>query len=66
MITTDEISILEGVYGGLNEKAIEVELSALLEILPRTRKRIDAYTGLIKRLKAERNCELMIKSRKTK
>ena len=66
VISTVEISILEGVYGDLNEKAIEVELSALLEILPRARRRIDAYNGLTKRLKAERNCVLIIKSRKTK
>lgn len=66
VMTTDEILILEGIYGDLNERAIEVELSALLEILPRTRRRIDAYNGLVKRLKAERNCELIIKSRKTK
>lgn len=66
VITTDEITILEGIYGDLNEKDIEVELSALLEILPRTRRRIDAYTALVKNLKAEKDCDLSIKSRKSK
>lgn len=63
---TDEISILEGSFGDLQGKTIEVELSALLEILPRKRRRIDAYNSLIRILKAEKDCVLTIKSRKTK
>lgn len=64
--STDDISVLEAVYGVLQGKTIEVELSALLEILPRKRKRIDAYNSLVRMLKAEKDCTLTIKSRKTK
>lgn len=62
----DEIMTLERIFGNLQGKKLEVELSRLLEILPRKRRRIDAYSALVKRLKAERDCDLIIKSRKTK
>ncbi len=62
----DEIKILERIFGNVQGKTIETELPRLLEILPRKRRRIDAYSALIKRLKAEKDCDLIIKSRKSK
>ena len=43
---------------------IEIELSELLEILPRERRRKDAYNKLVKFLADEMNVQLTIKSRK--
>ena len=45
---------------------IEIELSELLEILPRERRRKDAYTGLVSHLKREYGITLKITSNKTK
>ena len=42
---------------------IEIELSELLEILPRERRRKDAYNRLVKFLAEEMNVQLTIKSR---
>lgn len=42
---------------------IEIELSELLEILPRERRRKDAYDKLVKFLADEMKIKLMIKSR---
>lgn len=42
--------------------SVEVSLSELLGILPRKRRRTDAYDALIKYLKDERNINLKIKS----
>ena len=42
---------------------IEIELSELLEILPRERRRKDAYDKLVKFLADEMNIKLNIKSR---
>ena len=42
---------------------IEIELSELLEILPRERRRKDAYDKLVKFLADEMNIQLTIKSR---
>ena len=42
---------------------IEIELSELLEILPRVRRRKDAYNRLVKFLAEEMNVQLTIKSR---
>ena len=42
---------------------IEIELSELLEILPRERRRKDAYNRLVKFLAEEMNLQLTIKSR---
>mgnify|MGYP007037232876 FL=1 len=42
---------------------IEIELSELLEILPRERRRKDAYDKLVKFLAEEMNVKLNIKSR---
>ena len=43
---------------------IEIELSELLEILPRERRRKDAYDKLVKFLADEMKITLMIKSRR--
>ena len=43
---------------------IEIELSELLEILPRERRRKDSYDKLVKFLAEEMNVQLTIKSRK--
>jgi hypothetical protein len=61
-----EIKELEGVYGELNNKTITVELQDLLALIPRERKRIDAYRGLVSTLKKDLGCTLNITSRKTK
>ena len=45
---------------------IEIELSELLEILPRERRRKDAYDKLVKFLADEMNIKLTIKSRRSK
>ncbi len=42
---------------------IEIELSELLEILPRERRRKDAYDKLVRFLAEEMNVQLTIKSR---
>ena len=62
----DDIERLES-YCGVELKSglcIEIELSELLEILPRERRRKDAYNRLVKFLAEEMNVQLTIKSRK--
>ncbi len=62
----DEIKRLEAKYGPLIEgQHLTVQLQDLLVLLPRARRRIDAYNGLVKEL-ANRGVTLTIKSRKTK
>ena len=61
----DDIERLES-YCGVELKSgfcIEIELSELLEILPRERRRKDSYDKLVKFLAEEMNIKLMIKSR---
>ena len=61
----DDIERLES-YCGVELRSglcIEIELSELLEILPRERRRKDAYDKLVKFLADEMNIKLMIKSR---
>ena len=56
-------------YCGVELKSglsIEIELSELLEILPRERRRKDAYDKLVKFLADEMNIKLTIKSRRSK
>ena len=61
-----EIKRLEAEYGPLMEgQRLTIQLQDLLVLIPRARKRIDAYKGLIKEL-ANRGVTLTIKSRKTK
>lgn len=62
----DEIAVLENAFGDLQGKTLRIELPTILGILPRKRKRIDAYNALAKKLKLDKNCELVITSRKTK
>ena len=61
-----EIKRLGSEYGPLIEgQHLTVQLQDLLGLLPRARRRIDAYNGLVKEL-ANRGVTLTIKSRKTK
>jgi len=62
----DEIKKLEAEYGPLIEgQHLTVQLQDLLGLLPRARRRIAAYNGLVKEL-ANRGITLKIISRKTK
>ena len=62
----DEIKRLEAEWGPLIEgQHLTVQLQDLLVLVPRARRRIDAYNGLVKEL-ANRGVTLTIKSRKTK
>ena len=62
----DEIKRLGDEYGPLIEgQHLTVQLQDLLAIIPRARRRITAYNGLVKEL-ANRGVTLIIKSRKTK
>ena len=45
---------------------IRIPLKEILEICPRERKRVDAYAGLVSRLKREYGVELIINSNKSK
>ena len=61
----DDIERLES-YCGVELRSglcIEIELSELLEILPRERRRKDSYDKLVKFLADEMNITLTIKSR---
>ena len=61
----DDVEQLES-YCGVELKSgfcIEIELSELLEILPRERRRKDSYDKLVKFLAEEMNIKLNIKSR---
>ena len=62
----DEIKRLEAEYGPLMEgQRLTVQLQDLLALVPRARRRINAYNKLVKEL-ANRGVTLTIKSRKTK
>ena len=62
----DEIKRLEAECGPLIEaQHLTVQLQDLLVLLPRVRRRITAYNGLVKEL-ANRGVTLTIKSRKSK
>ena len=62
----DEIKRLEAEWGPLIEgQHLTVQLQDLIVLVPRARRRIDAYNGLVKEL-ANRGVTLTIKSRKTK
>ena len=63
---TDDIEILTQQYGELRSgMTIRLELNAACELLGRTRKRIDAFKTLAKRLKDEYGVQLIIYSQKT-
>ena len=62
----DEIKKLEAEYGPFAEgMCITVQLQDMLSLIPKKRKRIDTYRGLIQDL-ANRGVTLKIISRKTK
>ena len=62
----DEIKKLEAKYGPLIEgQHLTLQLQDSLAIIPRARRRITAYNGLVKEL-ANRGVTLTIKSKKTK
>ena len=62
----DEIKKLEAEYGPFAEgMCITVQLQDMLSLIPKKRKRIDTYRGLIQEL-ANRGVTLKIISRKTK
>jgi hypothetical protein len=65
-LATDDIEILTQQYGELRPgMTIRMELGAACELLGRTRKRIDAFKTLAKRLKDEYGVQLIIYSQKT-
>lgn len=64
-----DIVALQEKYGSLSSLAglsINLTLKEALEIMPRERRRVDAYEGLKNYLKREYGIELIIKSQKTK
>ena len=64
-----DIVALEERYGKLSTQtglSINLTLREALTLMPRNRKRIDAYEGLRNYLKREYGIELTIKSQKTK
>lgn len=62
-----DLNILVEKYGELQPgKEIELELGEAARILGRKRVRLDAFSGLIKKLKDEHGVELKIYSRRTK
>ena len=67
----DEIKKIEDeLYGGRqllkSGTCIDITLQELLQIIPRRRRRIDAYRGLQRALSERRGVTLRIKSNKTK
>ena len=63
-----DIASLQNIYGdpfntGL---CINLTLQEVLSVMPRDRKRVDSYAGLISYLKKEQGITLIIKSQKTK
>lgn len=61
-----EIQALTDYFGELKNGVCEIELSQLLQIIPKDRRRIDAYRGLTSYLHEQYGVTLIIKSRKTK
>lgn len=63
----EETLILAREYGPLGSGVrIELDLHEALRLFPRKRKRVDAYSKLIRKVREEYNAELIITSRKTK
>ena len=65
----DDIAALEEKYGKLSSQtglSINLTLKEALSLMPRGRKRIDAYAGLMNYLKREYGITLTITSQKTK
>lgn len=61
-----DIEALKYVYGNLNGQSISIDLQGLLSIVPRNRRRCEAYLGLQTMLRNKYGCTLHITSRKTK
>ena len=64
-----DIAVLQEKYGNLSSLSglsISLTLKEALEIMPRNRRRVDAYEGLKNYLKRAYGIELNIKSQKTK
>ncbi len=65
--TEDEIEVLARYCGGLAKgKVIKIGLHEILDIIPRKRRKADAYYALKKQLRDEYGTELIIESRGTK
>ena len=63
MYDDPEIAIINQYYGPLTEGlVITASLADMLTILPRSRRKSDAYKGLVNRLKAEVGVELKVSS----
>ena len=63
MYDDPEIAIINQYYGPLTEGlVITASLADMLTILPRSRRKSDAYKGLVNRLKAEVGVELRVSS----
>ena len=63
----EEILLLARTYGPIGSGVrIELGLQEALKLFPRKRKRVDAYSKLIRKVREEYNAELIITSRKTK
>lgn len=64
----ENIESLKGIYQGdfKTGLCINLTLQDALKILPRERKRVDAYRGLVSFLKEKMGIELNIKSQKSK
>lgn len=64
----EDIETLKGIYQGdfKTGLCINLTLQNALKILPRERKRVDAYRGLVSFLKEKMGIELNIKSQKSK
>ena len=65
----EDIAALEEKYGKLSSQtglSINLTLKEALALMPRGRKRIDAYSGLISHLKREYDITLTITSQKSK
>lgn len=59
-----DIETLQALYPGSTE--ITMTLREALEIIPRDRKRVDAYDTLVKWMKEHMGIDLIVKSQKTK
>ncbi len=64
----EDIETLKGIYQGdfKTGLCINLTLQDTLKFLPRERKRVDAYRGLVSFLKEKMGIELNIKSQKSK
>ena len=63
----DEIEVLARYCGGLAKgKVVRIGLHEILDIIPRKRRKTDAYYALKKQLREEYGTELVIESRGTK